>query len=201
MMYYETPDGQPTTRLQTMLPNIINPQFLTDTELAEHGIARCEVVHPQVEWWQQSGERVIDDTQTPHVITWAVVDRTLEDVKATAWERIKQTREEKRSGLMPYDYPGYGILHNEMSEKAVRDLSASTTAGVALAGMGVTDPAMPWTTHENTTVVLTPAQMVAFGLAAMQWHTALHMTSQTLRPLIADAETVADVVAVEWPEG
>jgi len=200
MMYYQTPDGQPT-RLQTLLPNIISPEFLTDDELAAHGIARCEVVHPTVEWWQQRGERVIDTEQAPHVITWGVEDRTLEDVKTLAWGRIKQERDTRQQGLMPYDYPGYGVLHNEMTEKVVRDLSASTTAGVALAGMGVTDPAMPWTTHENTTVVLTPAQMVAFGLAAMQWHTALHMTSQTLRPLIADAESVTEVVAVQWPEG
>ena len=87
-MYYRTPDGEPTSNLPSLIPHVINPQALTDAELADYNVARCTVVHPAVEWWQQRGARQIDTAQTPHVITWVVETRTLEDVRALAWQRI-----------------------------------------------------------------------------------------------------------------
>ena len=87
-----------------------------------------------------------------------------------------------------------------MAGGLIRDLSASTTAALALASQGVSGAVMPWTTHENVTHMLTPAQMVTFGLSATQWHSAIHMTSQTIRPQIESAMTVAAVVAAAvWP--
>ena len=200
-MYCRLPNGEPTSNLPSLIPQVINPQALTDAELAEYGVARCTVVYPAVEWWQQRGARQTDTAQTPHVITWAVESRTLEDVRAIAWQRIKDERDDRQRGLMPYTYPSGVEHHNEMTDKAIRDLSASTTAALALASQGVTTAVMPWTTHENVTHMLTPAQMVTFGLSATQWHSAIHMTSQTIRPQIESAETVsAAVAAAVWPE-
>ncbi len=199
-MYYRTPDGEPTSNLASLIPSVINPQALTDAELAAHGVARCTIAYPTIEWWQQRGARQIDAEQTPHVITWAVETRALEDVRALAWQRIKDERDERQAGLMPYTYPDASEHHNEMTEKVIRDLSASTTAALALASQGVTSAVMPWTVHENVTHMLTPAQMIAFGLTATQWHSAIHMTSQSIRPQIESAETVAAVVAAAvWP--
>lgn len=200
-MYYRTPDGEPTSNLPSLIPHVINPQALDDAELADYNVARCTVVYPTVEWWQQRGVKQIDTTQAPHVITWAVEDRPLAEVKTIAWQRIKDQRDEKQRGLMPYTYPSGVEHHNEMTEKVIRDLSASTTAALALASQGVTAAVMPWTVHENVTHTLTPAQMVTFGLSATQWHSAIHMTSQTIRPQIESAETVAGVIAAAaWPE-
>lgn len=201
-MYYRTPDGTPTSALAVLIPSVITPQALTDAELAEYGVARCTVLYPVVEWWQRRGARQIDTSVTPHVITWGVEDLALDDAKAAAWQRIKDQRDERQRGLMPYTYPSGVTHHNEMTDKVIRDLSASTTAALSLVSQGVTSPAMPWTTHENVTHMLTPAQMVAFGLAATQWHSAIHLQSQTIRAAISDAEDVAAVVAAaQWPEG
>lgn len=200
-MYYRIPDGEPTSNLPSLIPHVINPQALTDAELADYDVARCTVVYPAVEWWQQRGARQIDAAQTPHVITWAVETRPLEDVRALAWQRIKDERDERQRGLMPYTYPSGDTHHNEMTDKVIRDLSASTTAALALASQGVTGAVMPWTVHENVTHMLTPAQMIAFGLTATQWHSAIHVQSQTIRGAINDAEDVAAVVsAAVWPE-
>ena len=199
-MYYRTPDGEPTSNLPSLIPHVINPQALTDAELADYDVARCTVVYPTVEWWQQRGARQIDTSVTPHVITWAVEDRSLAEVKALAWQRIKGQRDELQRGLMPYTYPNGDTHHNEMTDKVIRDLSASTAAALALASQGVSAAVMPWTTHENVTHALTPAQMAALGLTATQWHSAIHMTSQAIRPQIDAAETVASVVAAaKWP--
>lgn len=201
MMYYRTPDGEPTSNLPSLIAHVINPQALTDAELADYDVARCTVVYPAVEWWQQRAARQIDTAQTPHVITWAVETRPLEDVRALAWQRIKDQRDERQRGLMPYTYPSGDVHHSEMTDKVIRDLSASTTAALALASQGVTGAVMPWTTHENVTHMLTPAQMIAFGLTATQWHSAIHVQSQTIRAAINDAEDVSGVVAAAaWPE-
>jgi hypothetical protein len=201
MMYYRLPEGEPTSNLPSLIPHVISPQYLTDEELAEHGVARCTVVYPTGEWWQQRGARQIDTAQTPHVITWAVEERLLAEVQTLAWQRIKDERDTRQRGLMPYTYPNGDTHHNEMTEKVIRDLSASTTAALALASQGVTTAVMPWTTNENVTHMLTPAQMVTFGLSATQWHSAIHMASQAIRPQIEAAKTVAAVVAAAvWPE-
>lgn len=195
MMYYRLPDGEPTGNLPALIPSVINPQALTDAELADYDVARCTVVYPVVEWWQQRGTRQIDTAQTPHVITWAVESRTLEDVRALAWQRIKDERDERQRRLMPYTYPSGDTHHNEMTEKVLRDLNGQATGALILSSMGVTDPVMPWTTHENVTHYLTPAQMLAFSMAALQWHSAIHVQSQTIRAAINAAEDVSGVVA------
>lgn len=201
MMYYRLPDGEPTSNLASLIPHVINPQALTDAELAEYGVARCTIVYPTAEWWQQRGARQIDTAQVPHVVTWAVEDCTLEDVRAVAWQRIKDQRDERQRGLMPYTYPSGDTHHNEMTDKVRSDLSDSVTTALALSLQGVTDPVMPWTVFENVTHWLTPAQMIAHGLAATQWYSAMHVQSQTIRAAIDSAVDVADVVAAAvWPE-
>ena len=200
-MYYGTPDGEPTSNLPSLIPHVINPQALSDAELADYDVARCTVVYPTVEWWQQRGARQIDTTQTPHVITWAVEDRPLAESKAIAWQRIKDERDERQRGLMPYTYPSGVEHHNDMTEKVLRDINRQAAGALILSSMGVTDPAMPWTTHENITHYLTPAQMLAFSMAALQWHSALHVQSQTIRAAIESAADVAGVIAAAaWSE-
>ena len=201
MMYYKIPDGTPTTNIQGLIPSVINPSSLTDDELLQYGVARCVVNSLNVEWWKNVGERVVNTSTSPHQISWQVVDKSIDDVKAIAWQKIKDERDSRQSGLMPYTYPSGDTHHNEMTDKVIRDLSASTTAAIALASQGVVDPIMPWTTHENVTHMLTPAQMIAFGLTATQWHSAIHVQSQTIRAAINAAETVQAVIdAAVWPE-
>jgi hypothetical protein len=191
--YYLIPDGEPTD-IRRLLPSVINPQNLTDAELLERGIARVEVTQPALQWWQQRGERVIDDTGTPHVMTWSVVDRPLEQVKALAWERIKETRAEKR---------GEGTLHNgipvQVRDEDITNLLALHAAATT-ALMNQQSPNLPFTDSENATHWLTPAEMLALTMAAFGHGSMVHVTSQNLRDAINAAETVAAVVAVEWPE-
>lgn len=201
-MYYRLPAEKPTTNLQNLIPNVINPKALSDEELLAYNVARCVVEHPNLNWWQTIGEMIVDSSVIPHKITWEVIDLPLDTAKEVAWQNAKSERDIRQSGLMPYTYPGGTTHHNEMTDKVIRDLSASTTAALALASQGVTAAVMSWTTHENVTHMLTPAQMVAFGLTATQWHSAIHMTSQTIRQQIEAAESVAGVVAAAvWPGG
>ena len=108
-MYYRTPDGEPTNNLASLIPHVINPQALADSELADYGVARCTVLYPAVEWWQQRGARQIDTAQTPHVITWAVEQLPTETLRGRAgWSPLSRkgptpcaSQSWRASGLLP----------------------------------------------------------------------------------------------------
>lgn len=197
MMYMTLPNGQPVSRLSILLPHIINPEALSDAELTTLGIARVTVTRPTLEWWQTYGEPVTDDTVRPVTITYPVVDRPLNEVKALAWERVKAEREVRQSGLMPFLFPGDIAGHVEMTERAKADLTAQTTAAVGLLVTGIPG-SLIWTSYENITHSLTPAEMLTLGFAGGQFVAGIHAESQVLRAQIDAAQTVAGVVAVEW---
>lgn len=189
---YLTPDGTPA-RLKTLLPQVSNPQALTEAELASYGIARCTVVQPPVEWWQQHGARTVDTSVTPHVISWAVEDRPLDEVKSLAWARIKAEREVRQSGLMPYLF-GDVTHHIEFTERAKADLTAQTTAAIGMLVAQIPGT-LVWTVFENVTHQLTPTEMLTLGFTAGQWQASIHSQSQTIREAIYAATDVQGVVA------
>lgn len=200
MMYYKLPNGNPTSNVRGLIPSVINPSALSDEELLEYQVSRCEVIDSDVKWWQIENGWIYDTTQNPHRLSKQVIDLPLERVKEIAWNKVKDERAIKQSGLMPYTYPSGDTHHNEMTDKVIRDLSASTTAAIVLVSQGVSDAIMPWTTHENVTHMLAPEQMIAFGLTATQWHSTIHLISQQIRPQIEAAQTVAEVIsAAQWP--
>ncbi|WP_418647262.1 hypothetical protein ACNQFN_18880 [Thauera butanivorans] len=200
--YLRLADRTLTPQLKALLPHISNPGNLTDAELEAAGVVRAVVEQPTVKWWQRRGERVDDIDQRPAHVTWQVDELDLEEARAVAWERVKAERETRQIGPMPYVYPSGQTHHNTMTERVVRDLTASTTTAVALHAAGGAEPVMAWTVDENVTHMLTPAEMIAFGLTATQWHSAIHLQSQTLRAAIYAAETVEAVVsAAQWSDG
>lgn len=199
MMYMTLPDGNPVPRLSALLPHIINPEALTDAELTALGVARCEITRATLEWWQVHGAPTINTEVRPVTISYPAEDLPLEDVKALAWQRIKDERETRQSGLMPYVFPGDVAGNVEMTERAKADLTAQTTAAVGLIVAGIPGNLI-WTSFENITHTLTPAEMLALGLAGGQWVAAIHAESQTIRAQINAATDVQGVVAAAvWP--
>ena len=193
------PNGQPTTRLRALLPHIINPEALTDDELTALGVARGEVTRAQLGWWQEHGAPTINTDVRPVTISYPAEDLPLEDVKSLAWQRIKDEREQRQSGLMPYTFPGGVAGSVEITERAKADLTAQATAAVGMIVAGIPGNFV-WTSFENVTHSLTPAEMLALGVAGGQWVAAIHVESQTARAQIDAATTVAEVVAVQWGE-
>lgn len=197
MMYMTLPAGQPVSRIAALLSHIINPEALSDEELTALGVSRVTITRPTLDWWQTYGEPVTDDTVRPVTITYPVADRPLDEVKAAAWGRIKAEREVRQSGLMPFVFPGGISGHVEMTERARSDLTAQTTAAVGMLVASIPG-SLIWTSFENVTHSLTPSEMLALGFAGGQFVAGIHAESQTLRAQIEAAQTVAEVVAVEW---
>lgn len=199
--YIRLADGELTPRLKVLLPHVSSPEHLDDAALAGMGVARCVVHDAPLQWWQLLGARTVDTTTIPVTVRWAVFERPLDEVKVLAWARVKDERARRQQAAMPYAYPDGSIHHNVMSDRTVRDLSASTTVALALAAAGVSAPLMPWTVDENVTHMLTPQQMISFGVAATQWYSSIHLQSQTIREQIEAAGTVDEVISLAaWPE-
>lgn len=204
MMYYTLPDGEPTSRLQTLLPDVISPQFLTDAELAERGIARCEVVHPIIEWHQQRGERTFDTTQTPHILSLAVEDRPLDDVKARAVARLNEERDRRfESG---FSFAGTAFDSRQQDRENIAGAVQLATLWLMSGG----DPLdtkwhggeqdFVWINANNDLTVLSAGAMIEFGKTAAAHKHLLIFTARAYKDAALAGTTVAEVVAVEWPE-
>lgn len=194
---YLMPDGAPAP-LRRLLPQVVSPHNLTDAELAVYGIARCVVTCRGALWWQRRAGRMIDMSETPHQITWGVENRSLEEVKELAWERIKETRAEKRAEGVEHAFPDGRTGHIQIRDEDFSNLLAIHAAATTALMMGNTDAQIPFTDAENVTRSLSPADALGVAMAAFAHGAAVHVQSQTLRAQVEAAESVAEIVALEW---
>lgn len=101
-----------------------------------------------------------------------------------------------------YEFPdGTGTVQTR-NDTDVGNISAVATAGIALAGQGVTDPVLKFRDTENVTHPLTPSQAVAFGLAISDAISGLYEAKWTIDGQIDALTTVAECEAfdvdAEW---
>ncbi|MFT3758984.1 hypothetical protein [Thauera sp.] len=198
MMYYMLPDGAPTSSLRELIPGVINPEYLSDDELALHNVVRCVVVRPQLEWWQRYGERQIDASSTPCVIEWAVEELPLDEVKGLAWGRVKIERAERRADGVAYTFPDESVGHIQIRDEDFGNLLAIHAAATS-ALLAESSAPIPFTDREDVTRWLSPADAMAVAMAAFARGAAVHVQSQVMRKAIGAAQTVPQVVAAgEW---
>lgn len=192
------PDGPVVTRLKALLPNVIDPQYYSDAELTALGIARCVTIRDPIQWWQTYSPVVIDLSVRPVTRTYPAVDRSLEEVQGLAWERIKQIRAEKRAEGIQHTFPGSIEGSIQIRDEDITNLlsiHAAATTALIMQQSG----SLPFTDSGNITHMLTPEQAVGVTMAAFSHGALVHVTSQTLRAQIDNAETVEAVIAVQWP--
>lgn len=92
VQYYKMPDGEPTTNVKSLLPNVISPQNLPDGILNALGVARVVATQPKLEWWQQRGGRIIDTSVTPHEMTWGVESRPEAEIRQSVASRANGSK-------------------------------------------------------------------------------------------------------------
>ena len=166
-MFYRTPDGEPTSNLSSLIPSVINPQALTDAELADYDVARCTVVYPTVEWWQQRGARQIDTTQTPHVITWAV-------------EQLPtKTLRQRASGMVAIELQGTDAVR--LAVMARERITAADDRPIAVRVAGEIVP-------------MTPAAALAHAVAAIESAHLADVAAWAAEDAAADEEVPVDAV-------
>lgn len=198
-LFYQLPNGTPTADLSTLVPAVINPQFLTAAELAEVGVAECVVDYPTVAWWQELGAKLIDTTPPVHAITWAVTNRALDETQQMAWEKIKERRAIERQKGVSFVFSDGQAGTIQIRDEDITNLLAIHAAASA-AVMTNNEAQIPFTDAENQTRFLEPAEALRLVMAAFAHGSHVHVTSQNIRTAINSADSVSKVVdATKWP--
>lgn len=118
----------------------------------------------------------------------------LEELRATAWERIKRDRDAHEHG--GFDTP-LGRFDSDLTSQS-KIIGAVSVAQMALASSQAFS--IEWTLQDNSTVVLDAESMISVGLALMAHVDATHQTGRSLRAQIFDPEASREAIeAVAWP--
>lgn len=151
-----------------------------------------------IEDFVESGFYVKDDEvraypAKPHAgVVWDLANEAwLEDLaqlKADAWERIKARRMETEFGFLVYGGNTYEI--DAVSQRRIQ-------GAVQLAGLD-NSLSLDWTLADNSSVVLSAADLIGLGVALGQHVSAVHAYARGLRQQIESATDVAALDAVEW---
>lgn len=120
--------------------------------------------------------------------------RTLAEVREQRWAQIKAEREAREFGGMVWD--GSPFDTDETSQRRIQG-----AVQMAVIAQAAQQPfSIGWTLADDTVRTLDGAQMIAVGMALAQHVGSLHETGRLLRQQIDGAATVADVMAVSWPQ-
>ena len=142
------------------------------------------------------------DTFTSDSTTASMRLPSVEELKTRLKARNLAKRLSMQAAGVAYTFPdGTGTVQTR-NDTDIASINAVATAGIALAGQGVTDPVLKFRDTENVTHPLTPAQAVTFGLAVTDAISALYETKWTVDEQIDALTTVAECEAfdvdAEW---
>lgn len=119
---------------------------------------------------------------------WVFVG-TLEEAKATAWDRVKTKRDEAESS--PFEFEGAMYDPNKVN------VSGAALAAV-IAQLNGQEVSRCWTLADNTVLTLTGAQLIALGVTLTARVDAIHTHSRELRALIENATTADEALSYTW---
>ncbi len=129
---------------------------------------------------------------SPAARAW-VDPRTLDDLRAAAWARIKAERDRIEFG--GFDWDGSRFDSDEISQSRIQ--GAVLLAQLAIqAGQPFS---IAWTLADNTRRTLSAQEVAAVGVAMGGHFRAAHDTAAALRDLINAATTAAALEAITWP--
>lgn len=118
--------------------------------------------------------------------------RALEQIKADRWGEIKAARDAHEFGGFEWD----GSTFDSDRESQARIMGAVQMAVLAMSAAQPFEIA--WTLADNAVRTLAGADMIAVGLELGAHVAAAHAIGRTLRAAIEEAETAAEVEAVQW---
>lgn len=123
--------------------------------------------------------------------TW-IDPRTIADLRAEAWARIKSARDAAERGGMTFDGSTFDtdVLSQQRIAGAVQMAQLALAAG--------TPWSIEWTLLDNTVRSLDANQMIGVGVALATHINAQHVKARGLRALIDAATTLEQLEAIQW---
>ncbi len=152
-------------------------------------------------WWDYSTEAWVIRPESPgdtyqwDAVAKAWIDpRTLDELKAEAWERIKAARAAAEASPLTVA----GRTYDADAASAQRIAGAVQMASLALAAGQGAEFEIAWTLSDNSSTVLSAAQMVDVGLSLGRQISAAHAQSRVLRARIDAATSTDELNNITW---
>lgn len=121
--------------------------------------------------------------------------RTLEDLRSSAWERIKAAR--MAAETAPVTACGGRLFQADILSQ-MRIQAAVQLAQLAYTGGTAAQLGIPWTLADNSVYSLSYADVIDLGLSVAQQVMAAHAKGRVLRTIIESATTRQEIDAVQW---
>jgi hypothetical protein len=125
---------------------------------------------------------------------------TLDDLKARKRVQIDEWRVRAEQKGLVYTFPGGQVDCIQLRhERDLANVNGQVSAAMILQAEGVTDPVLPLRAESNVTYMLTPAQMLATGMAVNQFVGQGYSTSWALKERVELATSAAQLEDIVWP--
>lgn len=126
---------------------------------------------------------------------------TLDDLKAYKRVQIDEWRVQAEQKGLTYTFPGGAVDCIQLRhERDLANVNGQVSAALILHADGVTDAVIPLRAESNTTYMLTPAQVLAMGMAVNQFVGQGYQIAWTLKEQVEAATTQDMLEAIKWPE-
>lgn len=121
--------------------------------------------------------------------------RPVEQAKELKREEINKKRDEAEQG--GFEYMGKIFDSDPVSCQRI-SCAAQAMQYAAATIAGEDDPKITWTTQDNSTIDLTPAELAGLIAALAAWSNSCHEKATALKQQVEACETTAEVEAIDW---
>jgi hypothetical protein len=175
----------------SQLAACVHPAAASTTDTAPPDDGR-DYYHEAGAWVPRPDRPSLAHQWRPAERAW-VDPRTLDELRAAAWARIKVERDRIEFG--GFDWDGSRFDSDEISQSRIQ----GTVLLAQLAIQAGQPFSIAWTLADNTRRTLSAQEVAAVGVAMGGHIRAAHDTAAALRDLINAATTAAALEAITWP--
>lgn len=137
-------------------------------------------------------EKIIQGYNGRYYLASKCPKQPLEELKVIKREEINKARDKAEQG--GFEYMGKVFDSDEIS--CIRMTCAAQA--MQLAPMSEETPTITWTCQDNSTVDLTPTELLGLVATLAEWSNQCHEKATKLKAEIALAETAEEVNSIHW---
>lgn len=145
--------------------------------------------------WCNENNATIEKQGGQYVIV-AIPEPSLEQVKAEKKAEINRMRDAVEQG--GFEYKGKVFDSDEIS--CIRMTCAAQAMATVQVTEGEPEPTIAWTCQDNSTIDLTPAELMELVSALAQWSNRCHEKATMLKAEVEAAKTARELESIKWED-
>lgn len=140
----------------------------------------------------KADEEIIQGYDGKYYFATQCPKQPLEELKLIKRAEINQARDNAEQG--GFEYMGKVFDSDEIS--CIRMTCAAQA--MQLATMSEENPTITWTCQDNSTIELSPSELLGLVVALAEWSNTCHQKATELKAQITQATSVEDLEAINW---